>query len=110
MDKDGGLDAAGAAGEVASVFGQPYRSPSGTLLIPVARVVHIYRSGAAAGLKGEPVRVVTAAPRAVIEVDENGVRIKEITNPLVLGLAGITLVAWNVFWITKTIRAFARKS
>jgi len=26
-----------------------------------------------------------------------------------LGLAGIALTAWMVFWITKAIRAYARK-
>jgi hypothetical protein len=95
--------------EVASVFGQPYRSPSGTLLIPVARTVRVYRPGAGSGPRGEQVRVITAAPRAIIEVDDDGVRIKEIVNSTLLGAAGILLVAWNVFWITRTVRAFANK-
>ena len=29
--------------------------------------------------------------------------------PLAALLAGMTLAAWNIFWVTKTIRAFAKK-
>ena len=109
MDNEGAVGAVEESRGVASVFGEPYRSPSGTLLVPVARVVQVYRPGAGESAEGGTVRVTTAAPRAIIEVDEKGVRIKEITNTLVLGLAGMTLAAWNIFWITKTIRAFAKK-
>ena len=103
----GGLDLPEAEAEaVASAFGRPYRGPDGKLIIPVARVMQVYRSG---GRMGGEHRVVNAIPRAVIEVDEKGARIKEITNTAVLALAGMTLAAWNVYWITKTVRAVARK-
>lgn len=95
--------------DVDSVFGQPYRSPGGTLLIPVARTVRVYRPSTGSGPNGEEVRVTTAAPRAIIEVDDDGVRIKEIVNSTLLGTAGILLMAWNVFWISKTVRAFAKQ-
>lgn len=89
--------------EVASVFGSPYRSPAGTILIPVASVKEAHRSGSS------PASARTASPRAIIELDEKGVRIRELTNSTLLGFAGIVLVAWNVFWIAKTVRAFAKK-
>jgi hypothetical protein len=86
-------------------FGRPYSAPGGKMIIPVARVVQVNRSSDG----GSGRRVTTTIPRAIIEVDEQGVRMKEITNTLVLSLAGMTLAAWNVYWITKTIRTFARK-
>ena len=89
-----------------AAFGRRYSAPGGKMIIPVARVVQVNRASDG-GEVGR--RVITTIPRAIIEVDEQGVRIKEITNTLVLGLAGMTLVAWNVFWITRTIRAFARR-
>jgi hypothetical protein len=101
---DGGLvSPEGETEGVSSVFGRPYRGPGGTIIIPVARVVQAQRAGARAG------RVTTASPRAVIEVDEKGAHIKELTNTLLLSLAGMVLAAWNIFWITKTVRAFAKK-
>jgi hypothetical protein len=99
-------DVSGAEGEaVAQAFGRPYRAPNGNMIIPVARVVQVNPSRGGSGGR----RVVNAIPRAIIEVDEKGAHIKEISNTVVLGLAGMTLAAWNVFWIAKTIRAFARK-
>jgi hypothetical protein len=107
-DGDGGeLDLTSDDGNgIAPAFGRPYSAPGGKMIIPVARVVQVNRAsdGGEAGR-----RVITTIPRAIIEVDEQGVRIKEIMNTLVLGLAGMTLAAWNVFWISKTIRTFARK-
>jgi uncharacterized spore protein YtfJ len=86
-------------------FGRPLTAPGGKMIIPVARVVQVNRSSDGGGGR----RVITTIPRAIIEVDEQGVRIKDITNSPALGLAGIALVAWNVFWIIKTIRTFAGK-
>jgi hypothetical protein len=30
-------------------------------------------------------------------------------DPRAIALAGIAMVAWNVFWVAATVRAFARR-
>ena len=94
---------------VRSIFGLPYRAPDGTVIIPVARVLQAQGMGPSRAGDGRANRVTASSPLALIEVSAEGVRIKELTNSTLLGLAGITLVAWNVFWITKTVRALANK-
>jgi hypothetical protein len=42
---------------------------------------------------------------AVIEIAPDRVRVKPIVDVTRIVLAGIFLVAWNVFWITLTMRA-----
>ncbi len=77
------------------VFGKPY-NVEGMTVIPVARI-RLVR-----GPRGFVYREVK--PAALIEVTERGVQIKPVVNTLLMALAGILLGAWNVYWVTRTIR------
>lgn len=50
-----------------------------------------------------------SAPVAVIHIKDDGVEVEPIVDSTRVSLAGITLSAWAVFWITWTIRAVARE-
>lgn len=45
-----------------------------------------------------------AAPIAVVEVTDEETKVIPITDSTKIVLAGIFLAAWNIFWITRTIR------
>ena len=44
-----------------------------------------------------------------IRIDAEGVKYEPFFNPQAASLAGIAMMAWSVFWVTQTVRAFARK-
>jgi len=46
-----------------------------------------------------------ARPLGYIQIDDQGVRFKSIEDETRLGLAGIGMVAWCVFWIAMAIRS-----
>lgn len=50
-----------------------------------------------------------ARPRGFIKITPDGVVYEPAIDINRLGLAGILLMAWNVFWIALAIRAFARR-
>ena len=50
-----------------------------------------------------------ATPQGVIRITPEGVHFEPAMNPKTIALAGIAMLAWNVFWITATVRAFARR-
>lgn len=50
-----------------------------------------------------------ATPRGYIQITGEGVKFEPIIDPARITLAGIAMGAWSVFWISKTIRAFARR-
>jgi len=106
---------------VKTVFGDPVREHERTI-IPVARVAYGFgfgggrdadREGApeephgarAGGGGGGCVRI---APVALVEMTDGGTKIRPIVDVSRLVLAGLVVVAWNVFWITLTVRAVAR--
>jgi len=102
---------------VKTVFGEPYQV-DGRTIIPVAKVSFGFgfgggrgdakdngaetsgRGGAGGGGGGR----VSVRPVAVLEVGADGTKVKPIVDVARLAAAGMMLVAWNVFWITYTVR------
>jgi hypothetical protein len=82
---------------VAEVFG-PVRVVGDKTLIPIASVSYV--SGR--GEQGAPTRT----PVAVVEVSDRGVRVRPVPVPLPVIIAGILLLAWNVYWLFRTIEAW----
>jgi uncharacterized spore protein YtfJ len=50
-----------------------------------------------------------ATPRGYIRITPGGVTFQPIIDETRIPLAGIAFSAWSVFWISKTIRAFAKR-
>jgi uncharacterized spore protein YtfJ len=50
-----------------------------------------------------------ATPRGYIKITSEGVDFESTLDESRVALAGIAMSAWAIFWIAKTIRAFARK-
>lgn len=105
---------------VKTVFGEPMQV-DGRTIVPVARVRYVFGLGmgrgnvdskdgpsAGGGEGGGGGGGVTVRPIAVLEVSGQETKVKPIPDVTRLALAGIALVAWNVFWITATIRAVAK--
>lgn len=109
---------------VGTVFGEPIKEGDQTV-IPVASVSYGFGygsgwgSGAVKVEGGEPKTgegggigggaMGKAKPEGVLRVTPEGVHFEAALDPKVIALAGIAMVAWNVFWIAATVRAFARK-
>lgn len=111
-----------------AVFGEPTREGDLTV-IPVADVVlgfgYGYGGGPAPAQHGpapehqEDAAVEApaeggggggggrASPRGYLKVSPDGVRFEPIIDQGKIALAGLALSAWSVFWIARTIRAFA---
>ncbi len=113
--------------KVETVFGQPIKEGDVTI-IPVAEMGVGFGYGfgqgpSATDEEGETVDADTDAdagtggvggggrsmPRGYIEITSEGVSFESIMKEGQVAMAGIMLVAWTVFWVTKTIRAFAKK-
>jgi uncharacterized spore protein YtfJ len=101
---------------VKTAFGEPYQV-NGRTLIPVAKVAYGF------GFGGGPSKVKEAAaeesrggaggggggrlvvrPVAVLDVTGGETAVKPIVDVTRLAIAGMALAAWNVFWITYTVR------
>ncbi len=106
---------------VNTVFGE-VRREGDIAIIPVAQIGTTFGFGFGSG--EEPVedenRFVTggggggggmgsAKPRGVVKITPDGVSFEPTANPYNIPLAGIAMVAWSVFWITYTVRAFVKK-
>jgi len=104
---------------VRRVFGEPVRE-HGRTMIPVARVAYGFGFGGGrhAGPESQEAAQEPGArtgggggggarvsPVAVVEMTDAGMTIRPIVDVTRLALAGVALVAWNVFWITLTVRA-----
>ena len=50
-----------------------------------------------------------ARPVGIVKITPDGVHFEPTANPFMIPLAGIAMVAWSVFWITLTVRAFAKR-
>lgn len=108
---------------VKTVFGEPYQM-NGRTIIPVAKVSFGFGFGgghgtpkangpqsageagrdAGGGVGGGGGGRVSVRPVAVLEVGPDGTKVKPIVDVGRLALAGMMLAAWNVFWISYTIR------
>ncbi|MDQ7849572.1 MAG: spore germination protein GerW family protein [Armatimonadota bacterium] len=104
----------GQAG-VRVVFGEVMEI-EGRKVIPVASVAYGFGlgggqapkaggDGATGGGGGGGLRV---EPLALVEVAEGRLRVQPIVNVTRLAILGMLLVAWNVFWITRTIGVSVR--
>ncbi len=102
---------------VKTVFGEPYQV-AGRTIIPVAKVSFGFGFGGGrgdakdgGGEKSGPGGAggcgggrVSVRPVAVLEVGPDGTKVKPIVDVARLAAAGMMLVAWNVFWVTYTVR------
>ena len=103
---------------VKTVFGEPYQV-NGRTIIPVAKFAYGFGFGGGRGNgktgEGEDARTgggtgaggggrVSVRPIALLEVGGTETTVKPIVDVTRLALAGMALVAWNVFWITYTVR------
>lgn len=107
-----------------AVFGEPIREGD-TIIIPVASVNYGFGYGGGSGrppaTAGTPDEAPepaesgsggggggggSAKPLGFIRIKGNNVHYEPIMNPNAIPLAGIGMIAWSVFWIAKTIRAF----
>lgn len=109
---------------VAATFGEPVKEGDVTL-IPVASVTYGFGYGSGSGQPHEETAVGVetekpeggiggggggqAKPMGFIRIDVEGVKYEPLFNPQAASLAGIAMVAWSIFWIAKTVRAFAQK-
>lgn len=112
---------------VNTVFGEPIKEGDQTV-IPVAGVSYGFGFGAgwgsgssaAEGSDEQPAgtgegggqgggAAGKAKPVGMMRITPDGVDFEPIMDPKVVALAGIAMVAWNVFWIAATVRAFTRR-
>ena len=109
---------------VNTVFGEPIKDGEQTI-IPLASVSYGFGygsgwgsgqteseeeepkagegGGSGAGAMGK------ATPQGVLRITPEGVDYEAAMDRNAVPLAGIAMVAWNVFWIAATVRAFARR-
>lgn len=115
-----------------SVFGEPTREGA-TTVIPVAEVMYGFGAGGGYGKPGsadeaaEPGEESAATavagegggsggggggrakPVGYIRLDADGAHFDPIQDQSRIALAGIMMVAWAIFWVTATIRAFVKR-
>ncbi len=114
--------------DASRVYGEPVREGD-TIVIPVAEhgIAFGYGFGSGEGPveaggvgDGEAGRMGTGSgagggawggtkPRGFIKITPVGVVYEPVIDVNRLGLAGIVLGAWNVFWIALAVRAIARR-
>jgi hypothetical protein len=82
---------------ILKVFG-PVRVVGDKTLIPIASVRYVSGPGGR--------RFNTRTPVTVVEVSDRGVRVRAIPTPLPVIIAGILLLAWNIYWLLRTIEAW----
>ena len=108
---------------VSAVFGDPVHEGN-SVVIPVASLRMGFGYGAGspppqpAG-DGEPKPAAgegaggggggSVQPRGYLRITPDDVNYEPILDTTMVSLAGILMAAWNVFWIARTIRAFAPK-
>ena len=49
-----------------------------------------------------------ARPVAVVEITDENLRVHQVVDSTRITIASLTLAAWSVFWITRTVRSFRR--
>lgn len=103
---------------VRTVFGDPLQV-DGRTIVPVAKVQYGLGFGMgrkekekeeeAGGEGGGGGAGVSIRPIAVLEISGQETKVKPVVDVTRLALAGMLLAAWNVLWITYTIRRVAAK-
>lgn len=112
------ISAAQERAGVKTVFGEPYQV-NGRTIIPVARVRYGFGFGLgrrnwAEKAHGEPDEGgggagASVRPVAVLEVGATETKVKPILDVTRLVLGAMLLAAWNVFWISYTVRRVRAK-
>ncbi len=104
---------------VKTVFGEPFQV-NGRTIIPIAKVQYGFGFGVGrskekekeeeeSGEGGGGGAGVSIRPIAVLEITGQETKVKPVMDVTRLALAGMLLAAWNVLWITYTIRRVAAK-
>ena len=104
---------------VKTVFGEPFQV-NGRTIVPVAKVQYGFGFGVGrskekekeeeeSGEGGGGGAGVSIRPIAVLEITGQETKVKPVVDVTRLALAGMLLAAWNVLWITYTIRRVASK-
>jgi uncharacterized spore protein YtfJ len=106
---------------VNAVFGE-VRREGDVAIIPVAQIGTTFgfgfgsgegpaedKEGVATGGGGGGGGMGRARPVGIVKITPDGAHFEPAANPFMVPLAGIAMAAWSVFWITLTVRAFARK-
>lgn len=108
---------------VKTVFGDPYQV-NGRTIVPVAKASFGFGFGGGQGTMnangsqgdreagvdsggsagGGGGGYISARPVAVLELGPDGTKVKPIVDVARIALVAMALAAWNVFWITYTIR------
>jgi uncharacterized spore protein YtfJ len=99
---------------VRTVFGEPIHQ-NGRTIIPVAKVAYGFGFGGGRNAEKEQEEEesnegagggggVSVRPVAILEITEKETRVRPIVDVTRLALAGMLLTAWNIFWITYTLR------
>jgi uncharacterized spore protein YtfJ len=108
---------------VSAVYGEPVQVGERTI-IPVADIKYGFGLGYGEGSAGEDEEEeletrgqgggtgggVAARPVAVIEVSDEGVQIKSVTDEGRIALAGIFTGVWLIFWTAVTLKAIFGKN
>lgn len=113
------LEATPAAASVRTVFGEPIRVGD-RVIIPVAQVCGGVGLGfgqrPGAGAEGGPPAQgggggggFTARPLAVVVATPERVEVRPVLDLTRLAVVGMLLLAWNVFWISRTVRVLATR-
>ena len=107
---------------VSAVFGEPVEVGERTI-IPVADIKYGFGLGygegpaksdegeepSAAGQGGGAGGGIAARPVAVLEITDDGVKVKPVMDEGRIALAGIFTGAWFIFWTAKTLKAIFGK-
>jgi uncharacterized spore protein YtfJ len=112
---------------VNAVFGEPFKEGDVTL-IPVASVGYAFgygsgsgrMTGTSSGAEGQPCGPGegsgqggggggNARPLGHIRISPEGVAYEPIMDKSRISMLAIGMIMWNMFWVTATIRATAKK-
>jgi uncharacterized spore protein YtfJ len=106
---------------VKTVFGEPLQV-DGRTIIPVAKVRYGFGVGFGGLGRGTKEKAeepsgegggggagVSITPVALLEITGQETKVKPVVDVTRLAVAGMLLAAWNVLWITYTIRRISAK-
>ena len=107
---------------VGAVFGEPVEVGD-KVIIPVANIKYGFGLGygegptqseeqqdaRAPGQGGGAGGGIAARPVAVLEITDDGVTVKSVTDESKIALAGIFAGIWSVYWTAKTLKAIFGK-
>jgi uncharacterized spore protein YtfJ len=108
-----------------AAFGEPIQA-AGRTVIPVASVAWFGGYGRGKPLakmppvgtpgqegesSGRRLRIASRVrPLAVVEVSDDGVRLRRVTDTTAIVLGAFAMAAWNVFWVALTLRSIFGRS